>query len=156
MGTRIWTVTVSERTRSEQLVSQHDGLKPELRGPIMAGHGVKPNFDSHSDLFSHPKFYWEHFTSDVWSPWQTVALKLHDSCPNSPQNSYDPDWNSPVSELFVSQPSAKEHCFCSRCDKLCIYTLLKLDFFFHARVHYLVFVITVNQCFNHYLYITAY
>lgn len=39
-------------------------------------------------------------------------------------------------------------------DKLCIYFYLR--FFFLQGVHCSVFVITVNQCFNHYLYITAF
>lgn len=96
----------------EQLVSQRDGIKPELRRPIMAGHGV---------LLSCATFYWEHFTSNFFLP-LTVAVKLHDSCLYSPC--------SPGSDLFVCQPWAKELCFSGWCDKLSIYTFLRWDNFY--------------------------
>lgn len=101
------------------------------------------------------------FGSDVTASVEAVALKLHDSCPYIPPGLI---WSCRLIEtqrqravrslnyLCVSL-EARELYFCY--DKLCIYTLLRWDFFFCASVHCSVFVI-VNQCFNHYLYIITY
>lgn len=115
------------------------------RAAAWRSHGGRP-------LSSNP-FFWHPFKtfaprnifgSDVAAPLETVALKLHDSCPYIPPGFM---WScrlvkirrrravQSLNYLCVSL-EARELYFCY--DKLCIYTLLRWDFFFFSVLQFTV------------------
>lgn len=127
----------------EQLVSQRDDLNPALGGPNDSRSLSLNLFFASQTLCLVLKF-----SGNIWPVTSELhdkqLWKVHNSCLCSHPASML------LSRVWVVCVSQKKWFN----NKLCIYFYLR--FFFLQGVHCSVFVFTVNQCFNHYLYITAF
>ena len=87
----IWTVTVSERTRSWAACQSVWGAKARAQRTHYSGSlSLNPFLTLIQTFCPVLNLSWEYFTSDVLSPGQTVALTLHNSCRPLPRDSYNP------------------------------------------------------------------